>query len=309
VTDIQDSILKADVILCEMSGKNPNVFYELGLAHAIGKAVILLSHKKSDIPFDLQHVRAILYHPEKDNWEEQLGREITAVAQKMATSDKIWPPPLIREKILSLPHVIIVSILLLTSFLAVYLTRSSLQREHIILLERSYKEIAKQVKSRFEEKFMNNTSDDKLNVSYWFNRGGTLYQLATTEDRSPRGTFTKNKTSIIGCAFVYPNHFVERDNKAQPPIITSYNREPSPDGNTCQYLTEGRREIKYIACSSYNGTTNPDANPDFTVGICVFTENDNDILKYNFHDFLRERTAEFYESVRPLIEDKKLAPQ
>src|SRR5215470_16813722 len=43
--DIQQSIVEADLILCEMSGRNPNVFYELGLAHAIGKPAILISRK------------------------------------------------------------------------------------------------------------------------------------------------------------------------------------------------------------------------------------------------------------------------
>ena len=59
--DIQKSILEADLILCEMSERNPNVFYELGLAHAIGKPAILVSRKEEDIPFDLRHIRVIVY--------------------------------------------------------------------------------------------------------------------------------------------------------------------------------------------------------------------------------------------------------
>jgi hypothetical protein len=44
-----------------MSERNPNVFYELGLAHAIGKPAILVAKTEEDIPFDLRHVRVIVY--------------------------------------------------------------------------------------------------------------------------------------------------------------------------------------------------------------------------------------------------------
>jgi hypothetical protein len=101
--DIQESILEADLILCEMSGRNPNVFYELGLAHAVGKPVILVSNKESDIPFDLKHVRAILYDLAQENWKSRLQTEITVFAQAVAASNKRWPPPLIELKRKSLP--------------------------------------------------------------------------------------------------------------------------------------------------------------------------------------------------------------
>lgn len=299
--DIQESILKAKLILCDMSGKNPNVFYELGLAHAVGKPVILVSNKKSDIPFDLRYVRAIVYKSAGEGWENELQKNITKSAN--ATAHRIWPPPLLKRKFFSLVSVLV---MLLSCFAVYYLTGAFYQREYPALLERGYKETAKHVKARFEERFMNGGRDDKLNVSYWYRAGGMLYQMTTTEDRLYRGMFTDNKTSIIGCAFAYPNHFVERDNKGQPPVITSYNGDPNPDGSTCRYQAEGRRQIKYIACSSYNGSTNPDANPEYTVAICVFTESDNNILGYNYRGFLKDRTAEFYESVAPLIKDKKL---
>lgn len=93
--DIQDSILAADLILCEMSGRNPNVFYELGLAHAIGKPAILISRKEEDIPFDLRHVRTILYDSTEAGWEDKLQEDIKAAAQAVMILNEIWPPPLI----------------------------------------------------------------------------------------------------------------------------------------------------------------------------------------------------------------------
>lgn len=41
--------------------KNPNVFYEIGLAHAVGKEVIIISQTIEDVPFDLRHLRCFVY--------------------------------------------------------------------------------------------------------------------------------------------------------------------------------------------------------------------------------------------------------
>jgi hypothetical protein len=93
--DIQKSIREADLVLCEMSGKNPNVFYELGLAHAIGKPVILVSRKKDDIPFDLSHIRVIIYDSDKAGWEPKLRENISATARSIEKTDEVWPLPMI----------------------------------------------------------------------------------------------------------------------------------------------------------------------------------------------------------------------
>ena|ERR1035437_7115482 len=41
---IYNQIYKADIIVADMTGKNPNVFYEAGYAHALGKSTILMTH-------------------------------------------------------------------------------------------------------------------------------------------------------------------------------------------------------------------------------------------------------------------------
>ena len=51
----------ADLIVADMTGQNPNVFYEVGYAHAKGKLCILLTQRADDIPFDLKHHRHIVY--------------------------------------------------------------------------------------------------------------------------------------------------------------------------------------------------------------------------------------------------------
>lgn len=92
--DIRAKIMEAEILLCEMSGRNPNVFYELGLAHAIGRPAILLSNSKKDIPFDLQHVRAIVYDTKLAGWEDRLRSSICSAAREISKATISWPPPL-----------------------------------------------------------------------------------------------------------------------------------------------------------------------------------------------------------------------
>jgi len=63
IQDVVSLISKAKVVICDLSGRNPNVFYEAGIAHAIGAEVILISQHQTDVPFDLQHIRYINYFP------------------------------------------------------------------------------------------------------------------------------------------------------------------------------------------------------------------------------------------------------
>jgi len=63
IQDVVTLISKARVVVCDLSGRNANVFYETGIAHAVGAEVILISQHQTDVPFDLQHIRYINYLP------------------------------------------------------------------------------------------------------------------------------------------------------------------------------------------------------------------------------------------------------
>jgi hypothetical protein len=65
-------IREASVLVAELTSKNPNVFYELGLAHALEKPVILVSLNQEDVPFDLRHIRVILYDQSDPFWGQKL---------------------------------------------------------------------------------------------------------------------------------------------------------------------------------------------------------------------------------------------
>lgn len=61
IEDIWEGLNSSAVIVAELTGRNPNVMYEVGIAHTIGKPVILVTQSIDDIPFDLKHYRCILY--------------------------------------------------------------------------------------------------------------------------------------------------------------------------------------------------------------------------------------------------------
>lgn len=69
---IWSGIQSAKVLVSELTSRNPNVFYELGLAHALRKPVVLVSSNEDDVPFDLKHIRVIYYELTDPFWGEKL---------------------------------------------------------------------------------------------------------------------------------------------------------------------------------------------------------------------------------------------
>ena len=59
--DIVEGIHRASVVIADLTGLNANVFYELGLAHAMNKKVIILSQDIGELPFDIKSYRANEY--------------------------------------------------------------------------------------------------------------------------------------------------------------------------------------------------------------------------------------------------------
>lgn len=62
---IWERINESHFVVADCTGRNPNVFYELGIAHTIGKQVFICAQKRSDISFDVQSVRSATYRPTK----------------------------------------------------------------------------------------------------------------------------------------------------------------------------------------------------------------------------------------------------
>jgi guanylate kinase len=58
--DIREAVATARVVIADLTDHNPNVFYELGICHALGKNVILITQNR-EVPSDVRHIRYLLY--------------------------------------------------------------------------------------------------------------------------------------------------------------------------------------------------------------------------------------------------------
>jgi hypothetical protein len=85
IDQVWRGINAAKVLLAELTTRNPNVFYELGLAHALQKPVVLVSSNENDVPFDLHHIRVIYYDVTDPFWGEKL---IEKVAENILSAIK-----------------------------------------------------------------------------------------------------------------------------------------------------------------------------------------------------------------------------
>ena len=80
--DIWSGIMNAKLIIADCTEKNPNVFYEIGISHTVGKKVIIITQDVNDLPFDLRHIRTIIYNTTQEGLnylEHQLKSTITGV--------------------------------------------------------------------------------------------------------------------------------------------------------------------------------------------------------------------------------------
>lgn len=85
IDQVWRGIWDSKVLIAELTSRNPNVFYELGLAHALQKPVVLVSSNEEDVPFDLQHIRVIYYDVNDPFWGEKL---IEKVAENVLSAVK-----------------------------------------------------------------------------------------------------------------------------------------------------------------------------------------------------------------------------
>jgi len=89
VEDIWDSICRARIVIVDVTGRNPNVFYELGICHTLGKESIIITQNRNDVPFDIRHRRFIEYNRDKLTvLRANLKRTIQAVLSGFPNDEK-----------------------------------------------------------------------------------------------------------------------------------------------------------------------------------------------------------------------------
>jgi len=76
IDQVWRGISTAKVLVAELTSRNPNVFYELGLAHTLRKPVVLVSSNEGDVPFDLHHIRVIYYDVTDPFWGSKLVEKV-----------------------------------------------------------------------------------------------------------------------------------------------------------------------------------------------------------------------------------------
>ena len=85
MADVWTAVYRTRVVIADCTKRNPNVFYEIGMAHTVGKPVILITRDEADVPFDLRHLRHIKYAytpPGVDVFEDALERTLQDVLKK-----------------------------------------------------------------------------------------------------------------------------------------------------------------------------------------------------------------------------------
>lgn len=83
--DIITHIFVSDVIIADLYGWNPNVFYEMGVAHAIDNKTIMIIQEGNELPFDIGNYRCIFYTPSLDGLENLTHRLV-----KYLETVEIW---------------------------------------------------------------------------------------------------------------------------------------------------------------------------------------------------------------------------
>ncbi len=88
--DIWKSVCEARLIIADLTGLNPNVMYELGVAHTLGKETLIIYRKDENIkfPFDLAHIRRIEYENTPVGGAK-LVSELKATIQAILSPEKI----------------------------------------------------------------------------------------------------------------------------------------------------------------------------------------------------------------------------
>jgi hypothetical protein len=74
-------INRSRLLVADVTGKNPNVLYELGIAHTVGKDVIIVTQNNYDVPYDLRHLGYFVYIADDESGKQELQDHIENVAK------------------------------------------------------------------------------------------------------------------------------------------------------------------------------------------------------------------------------------
>ena len=70
IDDVFSTIAQSALVICDLTGRNPNVLYEAGVAHALDREVIIIVQNDDDVPFNVRHIRHFSYLPNAEGLGE-----------------------------------------------------------------------------------------------------------------------------------------------------------------------------------------------------------------------------------------------
>ena len=97
IDDIIRYAIKSKCVIADMTGKNPNVFYELGIRHSFSGRTILLAQSSNDLPFDVGPQRTIMYSNSTSAEAEKAEKKLIEFLVEMDRESSISNSPVLNQ--------------------------------------------------------------------------------------------------------------------------------------------------------------------------------------------------------------------
>ena len=92
IEHIVEALVEADIVIADLTGRNANVFYELGVRHATSVNTILIAESEHEIPFDLRRMRTFFYRYEPNAMLDLQNNIRLAISEIIRDRDRIDNP-------------------------------------------------------------------------------------------------------------------------------------------------------------------------------------------------------------------------
>jgi formylglycine-generating enzyme required for sulfatase activity len=91
--DVWSLLCRARIVVAEFTGRNPNVMYEAGIAHTLGKPLVCMTQNIDDVPFDLRHFRHIHYDLSEEGAKRLRDALVLTTEAVLSASGILTPRP------------------------------------------------------------------------------------------------------------------------------------------------------------------------------------------------------------------------
>jgi hypothetical protein len=79
---VKERISRADLVIADLTGKNANVYLEVGFAWGCGKPTMLVVSRSEDLGFDVRGQRCLVYDSDITVLEELVRKELAGLAKR-----------------------------------------------------------------------------------------------------------------------------------------------------------------------------------------------------------------------------------